>query len=120
MTLKPDKGNGVVVMERNAYEQGIFSIISDTSKFKVIDNDPTLQREGKLQRLLRALKNKGQLDKDTYERIYPIGSQPDRLYGLLKMHKARQPNEAPPFRPIVSSTGTYHYNLSKFLCDLSA
>ena len=113
--LKPDKGISVVVMDRNAYEQGIFAVISDTSKFKLL-----ITREGKLQRLLRALKNKGQLDKDTYERIYPIGSQPDRLYGLLKMHKARQPNEAPPFRPIVSSTGTYHYNLSKFLCDLSA
>ena len=71
-----------------------------------------------MQHLLRALKNKGHLDKDTYERIYPVGSQPARLYGLLKMHKARQPNEAPPF--IVSSTGTYHYNLSKCLCDLSA
>lgn len=39
--LKPDKGNGLVVMDRKAYEQGIFSIISDTSKFKVNDNDPT-------------------------------------------------------------------------------
>ncbi|XP_068739114.1 uncharacterized protein [Montipora capricornis] len=116
--LKPDKGNGVVVMDRIAYEQGIFTIISDTSKFKVIDNDPTLQREGKLQRFLRALKNKGHLDKDTYERIYPVGSQPARFYGLPKMHKARQPNETPPFRPIVSSIGTYNYNLSKFLCDL--
>ena len=36
-------------MDRKAYEQGILSIISDTSKFKVNDNDPTLQREGKLQ-----------------------------------------------------------------------
>lgn len=96
--LKPDKGNGLVVMDRKAYEEGIFSIISDTSKFKVNDNDPTLQREGKLQRFLRALKNKGHLDKDTYERIYPTGSQPARFYGLPKMHKARQPNE-PPFRP---------------------
>ena len=54
--LKPDKGNGVVVMDRIAYEQGIFAIISDTSKFKVIDNDPTLQREGKLQRFLKTNK----------------------------------------------------------------
>ena len=52
--LKPDKGNGVVVMDRIAYEQGIFAI-SDTSKFKVIDNDPTLQREDKLQRFLRTV-----------------------------------------------------------------
>lgn len=116
--LKPDKGNGLVVMDRKAYEQGILSIISDTSKFKVNDNDPTLQREGKLQRFLRTLKSKGHLDKNTYERIYPVGSQPARFYGLPKMHKARGPNETPPFRPIVSSIGTYNYNLSKFLCNL--
>ena len=97
---------------------GYFFIISDTSKFKAIHNDPTLQREGKLQRLLRALKNKGHLNKDTYERIYPVGSQPGRFYGLPKRHKARQLNETSPFRPIVSSIDTYNYNLSKFLCDL--
>ena len=116
--LKPDKGNGIVVMDRNAYEHGIFSIVSDTSKFKAIDNDPTLQREGKLQRFLRALKNKGHLGKNTYDSIYPVGSQPARFYGLHKMHKAQQPNSTPPFRPIVSSIGTYNYNLSKFLCNL--
>lgn len=88
-------------MDRKAYEQGILSIISDTSKFKVNDNDPTLQREGKLQRFLRTLKSKGHLDKNTYERIYPVGSQPARFYGLPKMHKARGPNETPPFRPAV-------------------
>ena len=30
----------------------------------------------------------------------------------------RDSNAAPPFRPIVSSIGTYNYNLSKFLCSL--
>ena len=33
------------------------SIISDTSKFKVNDNDPTLRREGKLQRNLAVTVN---------------------------------------------------------------
>ena len=34
------------------------------------------------------------------------------------MHKVRGPSSAPPFRPIVSSIGTYNYNLAKFLCTL--
>ena len=34
------------------------------------------------------------------------------------MHKVREPSSAPPFRPIVSSIGTYNYNLAKFLCTL--
>ena len=36
------------------------------------------------------------------------------------MHKEREPGSIPPFRPIVSSIGTYNYNynLSKDLCGL--
>ena len=63
--LRNDKGNGVVVMNRNAYEQGIFAIISVTSNFKVIDSYITKGA----QILLRALKNKSHLDKDTWENL---------------------------------------------------
>ena len=45
--LKPDKGNGVVVLDRTAYDGGILKIISDTSKFKLLAEDPTLLREGR-------------------------------------------------------------------------
>ncbi|XP_078355795.1 uncharacterized protein LOC144640561 [Oculina patagonica] len=34
------------------------------------------------------------------------------------MHKPRGPNSMPPFRPIVSSIGTYNYELAKYLCSL--
>jgi len=34
------------------------------------------------------------------------------------MYKVLEPSSAPPFRPIVSSIGTYNYNLAKFLCTL--
>ena len=74
-----------------------------------------------MQHLLRALKNKGHLDKDTYERIYPVGSQPARFYGLPKctrLGSLMNHQSQSPFRPIVSSMGTYNYNLSEFLCDL--
>ncbi|XP_078364014.1 uncharacterized protein LOC144648272 [Oculina patagonica] len=55
--LQPDKENGVVFLDRTAYDRGILKIINDTSKFKPLSNDPTLNREGKLQRFLRDLKN---------------------------------------------------------------
>ena len=54
----------------------------------------------------------------TSETIYPSGSQPARIYGLPKMHKPRRPNSTPPFRPIVSSIGTYNYSLAKYLSNL--
>ena len=34
------------------------------------------------------------------------------------MYKDREPNSAPPFRPIISPIGTYNYNLAKYLCRL--
>ena len=116
--LKPDKGNGVVVLDRIAYENGILKIINDTSKFRPTKEDPTLLREGRLQRFLRKFLKNGQLDRCVYDKIYTSGSQPARIYGRPKMHKAREPNAIPPFRPIVSSVGTYNYELAKCLCIL--
>ena len=105
--LKPDKRNGVVVLNRSDCDQGILKIINDTSKFWPIKEDPTLLREGRLQRLLRKFKKDGHLDDVVYENIYPKGSQQERIYGLPKMHKDRGPNSTPPFHTIVSSIGTY-------------
>ena len=88
-----------MVLDRTAYDSGILKIISDTSKFKVLAEDPTLLREGQLQRFFRKLKTTGHLDADTYK-IYPTGSQPARIYGLPKMHKPRGPDSIPPLRPV--------------------
>ena len=55
---KPDKGNGVVILDRRLYNNAIQKIISDTSKLEKLNEDPTLKREASLQRLLRQLKHK--------------------------------------------------------------
>ena len=116
--LRADKGNFVVIINNDDYRKGIVDILSDTSKFKKLRTDPTLTREGKLQRFLRELKTKGKLDNDIYSKIYPTGSQPARIYGLPKIHKLKVPNTMPTFRPIVSSIRTYNYELSKYLCSI--
>ena len=118
MILKPDEGNGVVILDRSDYDSGVLKITSDSTKFKPIKEDPTLLRESQLQRFLRKLKTNGHLDPKVYSKIYPSGSQPATIYGLPKMHKPRGPNSLPPFRPIVSSIGTYNYELAKYLCYL--
>ena len=116
--LKPDKGNGVVVLDRIACDNGILKIIIETSKFRPIKEELTLLREGRVQRFLRKILKNGHLDRCVYDKIYPSGSQPARIYGLPKMHEAREPNSIPPFRPIVSSIGTYNYELAKYVCIL--
>ena len=105
----------MVVLNRVDYIKGINDIINDRNKFKELSNDPTINRGSKLQRFLRELKKKGKIDKDTYNSIYPSGSQPALIYGLPKMYKIKSPNEVPPFRPIVSSINTYNYRLAKYL-----
>ena len=47
---KPDKGNGVVILDRNLYNNAIEETISDISKFEKLNEDPTLKREASIQR----------------------------------------------------------------------
>ena len=54
---KPDKGNGVVILDRKLYNNAIEEIISDTSKFGKLSEDRTLKREA-LQRFLCKFKQK--------------------------------------------------------------
>ena len=54
--MKPDKGNGVAVLDRKLYNNAIQEIILDTSKFKKLNEDPTLKREASLKRILCKLK----------------------------------------------------------------
>ena len=92
------------------------NIINDRSKFKLLTADPASLREGQLQRFLRKLKNEGFFDEDVYKSVYPTGSRPVRMYGFLKLHKIFE--SVPPFRPMLSSIGTYNYQLLKFLGNL--
>ena len=66
--LKLDKGNGVVVANKTDYIKGILDIINDTNKFAKLESDPTINREGSLQRFLRNLRKNGKIDKDIYTR----------------------------------------------------
>ena len=50
--------------------------------------------------------------------MYPSGSAPARAYGTPKIHKFSSSDSFPKLRPIVSSIGTFNYNLAGFLCDL--
>ena len=86
LITRPDKGNGVVILDRQFYMSKIYDIVNDESKFLKLSSDPTLRRERKLQRFLRILKNKDFFTKEQYDNIYPCGSQPARIYSTPKTH----------------------------------
>ena len=50
---RPDKENREVVLDRTPSDGAVLKIISDTTKFKLIEKQSTLLRESQLQRLLR-------------------------------------------------------------------
>ena len=50
--------------------------------------------------------------------MYPSGSAPALIYGTPKIQKFSSSNTFPKLFPIVSSIGTFNYDLARFLCDL--
>ena len=77
-----------------------------------------MKREASLQRFLRKLKQKNFFNENEYDKLYPSGSVPARIYGISKLHKFSPSDSFPKLRPIVSSIGTFNYKLARFLCDL--
>ena len=66
--LRPQKGDGVVIIDREVYIQKIFEIIKGRTKLKELSTDSTALREGQLHRFLRSMKDKNILLKKTMKR----------------------------------------------------
>ena len=80
--------------------------------------EPTLKCEASLQRFLRKLKQNNFFNEIEYDKLSPSGSAPARIYGTPKMHRFSSSELFPKLRTIVSSVGTFNYNLVRFLCDI--
>ena len=118
---KPDKGSGVVVMDKSQYLRLLSEAsINDTSKFRPVSLErpktkgrpptyyhPLLEQEKETDSLLRRI-----LPKPIADSLRPKGSRLANLYGLPKTHKERL-----AMRPILSATQTYNYALAKWLED---
>ncbi|XP_042892604.1 uncharacterized protein LOC122266795 [Penaeus japonicus] len=114
MQQGPDKGRGVVILNKDEYLNKLKTIVNDTSKFKPIMYDTAtylLKLEDKLNRLLRSIRTS--IGETTYNLLTKCGSKPGFLYGLPKIHKVGQ-----PLRPIISAIGTFNYNVAKFLVKI--
>ena len=118
IVTRPDKGKGVVIIDRSSYVDKLETILNDRSKFVVV-SEPILktirQVEDKINRLLSKLKSLSMISEELYKRLYVSGSTPGILYGLPKIHKALT-----PLRPIFSACGTPAYGLAKFFVPILA
>ena len=108
---KPDKRNGVVILDPKLYNNAVEEIISDTSKFEKLTEDPNLKCQASLQHFLHKLKQKHFFNEIEYDKLYLSGSAPARIYGIPKMHKFSSTDSFPKLRPIISSIATFNHNL---------
>ena len=120
---RPDKGNGVVLMDKQDYISKVNSVLQDTTKFEKIvgldENEPlkvVFRLEDKINRFLKNVignvDSNGKRDA-TYDKLYVSGSNLGILYGLPKVHK-----EGFPIRPILSACNTPGYGLGKYLVPI--
>ena len=116
---KPDKGSGVVVMDKLEYIRLLNEAsIDDLTKFRPVSQQkpttrgrppkyyhPLLAKEKHLESVVRKI-----LPKEMADSVCKKGSRLAHLYGLPKTHKTTL-----SMRPILSATGTYNYDLAKWL-----
>ena len=110
--MKPDKGNGVVIVNKDDYHKKMDEILADTSKFELLDDDAvklTIKRENQVKALLKKLKTDNCINAKTCNELYPTDTRTGILYGLPKIHKP-----SIPFRSILSCTNHYSYKIAKF------
>ena len=113
---RPDKCNGVVILNKTDYIAKMENILSDPTKFVRIIDDSftiTLKLEDRINRFLSKLKSLGTITEETYKNLFVTGSAPGIIYGLTRIHKANL-----PLRPIVAAYKTAMYKIAKFVAPL--
>ena len=113
---RPDKGRGVVILNKSDYISKMEDILKDSSKFEKSSSLPfslALSTEDKVNRTLAKMKKLSLITDDVYRNVYSTGSSPGVLYGLTKVHK-----EGHPLRPILAAYNTASYRLSKYVISL--
>ena len=110
---KADKSNTVVIMDKKEYiKEGIRQL--NTHHYESVEKPNIAEINSIIQERVRAMKEKGSLDKQTFHYLTNVNEtalRPGRLYLLPKVHKlnTNQNNaesKMPPGRPIISQIGT--------------
>ena len=117
---RPDKGRGVVIVNKADYVSSMTKMIEGNTKFSKVNepiNKVLLSIDSKINRFLDKLKKKKAITPELYKDLYVSGSSPGVLYGLPKIHKNDFSSKF-QFRPIFAAYNCASYNLSKFLVKI--
>ena len=117
---KSDKGNSVVIVDRDDYLKRLSDMVADESKFEKInvkenkDYNFMIKEKSVVDALLTDLLKKKSIDDNLRSKLSPDGPKPARLYGLPKIHKPTV-DGLPKYRPIISQIGSATYKIAKYL-----
>lgn len=120
IVCKPDKGRGVVVVDRDVYCRKMQHLISDNTKFEQLlepIDKYTRKIEDKVNNFLRKIKNKLTIPADTISSLFASGSAPGILYGLPKIHKPDFATKL-QFRPIFAAYKNPCFKLAKYIVSI--
>ena len=90
---KADKGNTVVITDKDKYIEGVKRAISDSNKFVQLNITTEkyfnyiINVEKTLKQLFKDLLDNDKISKDEFDKVWPKGSRPGILYGNPKIHK---------------------------------
>src|SRR5215469_2494160 len=105
---KPDKGRGVVILDKIDYTNKMLHLLSDPSKYKILPHTNILQHiisiEDKLNRITRSLNSHS----FNHTHLHISGTSPGIMYGVPKTHKHNV-----PLRPVLNAINTPSYKLAK-------
>ena len=115
LVLRPDKGSGVVLLDRNAYVSKMEEVLQQDGKFSLDpkQKDSTTAVHSRLVKILNDLLRQHCIDDKLKSHLLSSGSATPRLYGLPKVHK-----DGEPLRPILSMIGSPTHLTSKWLANL--
>ena len=122
IVCRPDKGRGVVIVDKETYIDKMTQLISDSSKFENITlsiEKYTRKIEDKVNNFLRKIKDVITLDDKDLKFLHASGSAPGILYGLPKVHKKDFSTKF-QFRPIFAAYNNPCFKLAKYLVNVLA
>ena len=72
LVLSADKGNCVVVMDKQQYHDKALSLLNDKRTYAVLNSDPTSKTPRKLNKILLDLKKAGKISDSKYKKCYTV------------------------------------------------
>ncbi|CAM4847911.1 unnamed protein product [Rotaria magnacalcarata] len=108
--VKADKGNSSIVLEKESYLKKAEEILKGNQFQEITNKNYHQERENELNKYIYSLLKDGIIDQELRFRLQSTCSSLSVFYGLPKIHKAGY-----PIRPIISTIGSFQYELSKYL-----